>query len=115
LNEKNHMIFSPQILMWRQYSISPSFYWADFWIISLPQKLQPQTVNFRTKKLLLIKLTPGVNIINVQWAAFAWADPANAKKTDNLTVFFALLGPELKKINRGDVLDVFLLISNLVT
>jgi len=32
-----------------------------------------------------------VNFINVLWAAFSNADPKSAKKTDNLTVFFALL------------------------
>jgi len=39
-----------------------------------------------------MKLTPGVNFINVLWVAFALADPKSVKKTDNFTVFFALLG-----------------------
>jgi len=39
-----------------------------------------------------MKLTPGVNFINVQQAAFTIADPKSAKKTDNLTVCFALSG-----------------------
>jgi len=34
----------------------------------------------------------GVNIINVLLAAFAYEDPKSIEKTDNLTVFFALLG-----------------------
>jgi len=32
------------------------------------------------------------NFINVLLAAFVHADPESAKKTDSLTVFFALLG-----------------------
>jgi len=39
-----------------------------------------------------MKLSPGVNCINVLQAAFTHADPESAKKIDNLTVFFALLG-----------------------
>jgi len=35
---------------------------------------------------------PGVNFINILRAAFVRPDPESAKKTDNLTVFFALLG-----------------------
>ncbi len=33
-----------------------------------------------------------VNFINILRAAYMCADPESAKKTDNLTVFFALLG-----------------------
>jgi hypothetical protein len=36
--------------------------------------------------------TLGVNFIKVLRAAFAGANPKSAKKADNLTVFFALLG-----------------------
>jgi len=35
---------------------------------------------------------PGVNFIIILLAAFACADPKSAKKTYNLTVFFAILG-----------------------
>jgi len=38
-----------------------------------------------------MKLTPGANFINVLRAAFTHADSRSAKKTDNLTVFFALV------------------------
>jgi len=34
----------------------------------------------------------GVNFINVLRAAFTRTDPKSVKKTDDLTVFFALLG-----------------------
>ncbi len=34
----------------------------------------------------------GVNFINVLQAAFTCADPKGTKKTDNLTLFFALSG-----------------------
>ncbi len=34
----------------------------------------------------------GVNFINILLVAIGHADPKSAKKTDNLTVFFALLG-----------------------
>jgi len=37
-----------------------------------------------------MKLTTGVNFNNVLQAPFACTDPKSAKKTDNLTVFFAL-------------------------
>jgi hypothetical protein len=37
-----------------------------------------------------MKLTPGVNLINIPQAAFARADRNRAKITDNLIVFFAL-------------------------
>jgi len=39
-----------------------------------------------------MKLTPGVNFINILRKALACKDPKSAKKTDGLTVFFALLG-----------------------
>jgi len=39
-----------------------------------------------------MKLTPGVNFINIIWAAFMCTDPKSTKYTDNLTVLFALLG-----------------------
>jgi len=41
---------------------------------------------------MLMKLTTGVDFINVLRAAFAHTDPKSPKKTDNLNVFFALLG-----------------------
>jgi len=41
---------------------------------------------------MLMKLTPGLNFINILRAAFARPDPERAKKTNNLTVYFALLG-----------------------
>jgi len=37
-----------------------------------------------------MKLTTGVNFINVLWAAFTCTDPK--KDTDDITVFFMLLG-----------------------
>ncbi len=37
-------------------------------------------------------MTSGVDFFNILCAAFMHADPDRAKKTDNLTVFFALLG-----------------------
>jgi len=39
-----------------------------------------------------MKSTPGVNFKNILQAAFAQTNLKSAKKTDNLTVFFALLG-----------------------
>ncbi len=38
----------------------------------------------------LVKLTPGVNFVNILNAAFTQADPNSAKKTDGLTVFLRL-------------------------
>jgi len=45
---------------------------------------------------MLGKLTPGVNFINILQAAFVSTDPQSIKKTDNLTVFFTLLGSALQ-------------------
>jgi len=39
-----------------------------------------------------------VNFINIQQAAYAHADPKSVKKTDNLTVFFALSGSMRAKV-----------------
>jgi hypothetical protein len=36
---------------------------------------------------MFVKLTTGVNFINVLQAAFTHPDPESAKETDNLTVF----------------------------
>jgi len=41
---------------------------------------------------MLVKLTPGVNFMNVLRSAFMCTDPKPTKKTDDLTVFFALSG-----------------------
>ncbi len=41
---------------------------------------------------MLMKLTASVNLTNILKAAFVCSDPESAKKIDNLTVFFALLG-----------------------
>jgi hypothetical protein len=41
---------------------------------------------------MLMKLIAGVVFINVLREAFAHSDLKSAKKPDNLTVFFALLG-----------------------
>ncbi len=49
----------------------------------------------RAVRRTLMKLSPSVNF-NVFRAAFTHTDPENAKKTDNLTVIFALLGYEQK-------------------
>ncbi len=47
---------------------------------------------------MLMKLTPGVDFTNILCAAFRHTDPKSAKKTDSLTVFFALLGSALKML-----------------
>jgi len=44
-----------------------------------------------------MKLTSGVNFTNILCKAFTQADSKNAKKTDGLTVLFALLGSALVK------------------
>jgi len=40
----------------------------------------------------LITNIPGANFINILCSAFTLADTESVKKTDNLAVFFALLG-----------------------
>ncbi len=45
---------------------------------------------------MLMKLTTGVDFTNILLAAFIRAD-TKAQKTDDLTVFFALLGSEQVK------------------
>jgi len=47
---------------------------------------------------MLMKLTPGVDFINVLWAAFMHADPKSAKKTDNLTLFLLFQELCVKKL-----------------
>jgi len=49
---------------------------------------------------MLVKLSPGVNFINVLQAAFACADPKSVKKTVKLSIFFALLGSAREKAIR---------------
>jgi len=41
---------------------------------------------------MLMKLTPGLNFINVLRTAFTLTDPESVKDTDDLTVFFYPLG-----------------------
>jgi len=36
---------------------------------------------------MLVKSTPGVNFINIQWAACAWADPKSAKRQSSCQSF----------------------------
>jgi len=45
-------------------------------------------------------LPPSVNFINILQAALTHTDPERAKKTDNLTVFFVLLGSSCTKAAR---------------
>jgi len=45
-------------------------------------------------------MSTGVNFTNNLQAAFTRADPKSTKKTDNLTVFFALSGPAHTKAAR---------------
>jgi hypothetical protein len=44
--------------------------------------------------------SPGVNVINILSGPFTNADTKSAKKTDGLTVFFALLGSVHVKVAR---------------
>jgi len=48
----------------------------------------------------LMKLTPGLNFINLLRTAFAHADPKSVKDTYDLTVFFMLLGSMIVKAVR---------------
>ncbi len=48
----------------------------------------------------------GVNFTNVLQSAFAHADPESAKKTDNLTVFFSLLGSGRAKAACGTLVKL---------
>ncbi len=42
---------------------------------------------------MLMKLTPVVDFTNFLHVVFTCADPKSAKDTDDLTFYFALLGP----------------------
>ncbi len=53
-----------------------------------------------------MKLTAGVNFINVLPAAFRLADPESAKQIDNLTVFFALSGSARVKAARRTLMKL---------
>ncbi len=56
------------------------------------QKSWTKKVSLYFSSSLWFCLLHVVNFINVLQAAFTLTDPKSAKKTDNLTVFFALLG-----------------------
>ncbi len=47
-----------------------------------------------------MKLIPGIDFINIVREAFMHTDPKSTKKTDRLTVFFALLGSGRAKAAR---------------
>jgi len=61
---------------------------------------------------MLMKLTPGVNFVNVLRAAFRRADSKSAKKTVKLSVFFALLGSAFEKAAQRTLMK--LTVDNLV-
>jgi len=57
--------------------------------------------------LLLMKLTAGLNFPNILCTAFGRADPKSAKKyTDDLSVFFALLGSTCVKAVRRHIDEI---------
>ncbi len=49
---------------------------------------------------MLMKFTPGVNFTNSLCSTFMGTDPKSVKKTDSLTIFFALLGSACVKALR---------------
>jgi len=51
-------------------------------------------------------LTPGVNFNNILLATFTCIGPKITKKTDDLTVFFALLGSEHAKPARKTLMEL---------
>jgi len=55
---------------------------------------------------MLMKSTPDFNVNNILRAAFTRADPKSAKKTDDLTVFFALLGSVRSKAAGNTVMKL---------
>ncbi len=85
-------------------SISSTFFVRFFRQYFGAKKLQSQTFqlcNFWHQNIgkksswkMLMKLTPGIDFINVQWAAFMCTDSESAKKT---VKFFALSGFALAK------------------
>ncbi len=71
----------------------------------------------KIEETFTINVQPGVNFTNILHTAFTCADLKSAKKTDDLTVFFALLGsvclkavclgtqiPKVQKISGGKTL-----------
>jgi len=91
--------------------ISTTFYYCHLCQYFCAKKIQSQNVTrdklheaLSYKKLsskMLMKLTPWV-----LRAAFMHADPESAKKTDNLTVFFALLGSARAKAARRTLMKL---------
>jgi len=63
----------------------------DYWITYPCCKYSNRLFAFQNVSGLQRRWT-GVNFINVLQAAFTGEDPKSAKKTDNLAVFFVLLG-----------------------
>jgi len=64
------------------------------------EKLLKQFLYEKCVQKMLMKLTPGVNFINVLRAAFLKSDPKSAKKTENMTVFWGLSGSARSKAAR---------------
>jgi len=87
---------------WLQVSISSIFYVCLFCttvLFAAFLNLQIDVVTFWWKNIgakavceMLKKLTPGVNFIEILWAALTRQDPKSTKKTDDLTVLFVLSG-----------------------
>ncbi len=85
-------------------SISSTFYERVFRMKFSSQKWQScvlgskltQGVNF-TNPLAQSTMRTGVNFTNILLKAFTCADPKNAVRTDNLTVFFCIFGISLHK------------------
>ncbi len=82
--------------------ISSTFY-VQLWCTQIPNARKKQSsqqcclalwepTGVKAVRWPLMKLSPGVNFINVLQTAFLCTDPKSAKKNDNLTVFFVLLG-----------------------
>jgi len=88
----------------QKVSISPTFYERLFHTKGFCEaflKFQFGFVIFWLKVIgtkaaceMLVKLTSGVNFINVLWAAFTCSDPKSTKRQSSCQSFFALSGPE---------------------
>ncbi len=62
---------------------------------------------------LVIGLSPGVNFIDILRAVFACAYPKCTKKTDNLTVIFALPGSVHAKTARRTLMKLTLELNSI--
>jgi len=77
------------------------------YILQRPIIIHSREIEKGKKEIKLVeKWDPGLNFTSICDKAFTSADPKGTKKTDNLTVFFALLGSAQAKDARRTLMKL---------